>query len=195
MKSKLNLVGNVSFPEFTGERVYQALIKKDRQLPVELQRWQQTVDSMLSGVEVDGAIYLTIDQGYVDAGCTQRREGPHIDGNWYPSITAHGQPGPPHHSFYVGSHGGGGHRLDLDTVGGLILACDRDGAKVYKGEFYGVAGDGGDCSHMDLSGAEIVILNSNQAYLGNLTMIHEAMPAQQSGPRTLVRLNMPELAA
>ena len=55
----------VTFPEFTGERVYMQKFFKRTGLPSNLSRWQVTVDKMLQGVETDNAIYIMIDQGIV----------------------------------------------------------------------------------------------------------------------------------
>ena len=81
--------GKVNFPEFTGERVYMKEFYKEKGLPSELSRWQNTVDSMLEGVETDGPIYLMIDQGVVKGGTSQRRGGLPVDGSWHPRISPH----------------------------------------------------------------------------------------------------------
>lgn len=186
MKSELRQLGNVIFPSFTGERVYMRPVRKGEKLPSDLSRWQATVDAMLESVDVSGYIYLTVDQGVMEPGDTQRRAGPHIDGNWVIDGYSTG------HRVMAWDTGGGKWNTKNLEAGGIILACDRDGAKAYKGEFSGVVGDGGDCSHLDLSGAEVETLVSNKAYIGSVNMVHEAMPAQECGERTFVRLTLPE---
>ena len=182
MKSQIKKIGKVSFPKFTGERAYQIAIQKGEPLPEQFARWQPTVDALLTGVEVDGDVYMTIDQGRVEEGCTQRREGPHIDGNW--EITGH--------RVMAWDHSGGGHwhTKNLET-GGIILASCCNGAKAYLGEFDEVVGEGGDCSHIDLSESNQEVLEANTGYLGNVTMIHEAMPVNKAVDRSFIRLTLP----
>lgn len=180
MESKVNKIGSVIFPKFTGERAYQVAFKKGQPLPVNLSRWQSTVDSMLAGVDTDEEMYLMIDQGAVNAGSTQRRGGAHIDGNWEGSK----------YKAMAWSTGPSWKTENL-TKGGIILASDCSGVKVYKGNVSGLVGKGGDCSHLDLSNMSTEILEPNRAYIGNVTMIHEAVPVIKSCNRTLVRITLP----
>jgi hypothetical protein len=188
MKSILIKGSRVLFPTYTGERAYMVHINKHQSLPEKYSRWQGVIDSMLDGVETKDTIYMTIDQGHVKKGCSQRREGAHIDGNWLPDIRAHGTGG----HVTMGWDSGGGWIKENLTNGGIIIASDCDGAKAYKGDFEGVCGKGGDCSHIDLTSAKTVILKPNTVYLGNVTMIHETMPAIKDIDRTFVRLTLPE---
>ena len=80
----------VKFPEFLAERVYMKEFFKESGLPNDLQRWQSTVNAMLEGVDVDGPIYLTIDQKDVAPNTSHRREGLHIDGYWVKTLGRHG---------------------------------------------------------------------------------------------------------
>lgn len=80
----------VKFPEFLAERVYMKEFYKESGLPNDLQRWQSTVNAMLEGVDVDGPIYLTIDQKDVAPNTSHRREGLHIDGYWVKTLGRHG---------------------------------------------------------------------------------------------------------
>lgn len=53
---------SVTFPAFMAERVYMEEFTKQDGLPEHLSRWQNTVDTMLTGVDTDGPIYLMVDQ-------------------------------------------------------------------------------------------------------------------------------------
>lgn len=108
-QSTIQQRGAVTFPEFTGERVYMLPFRKAEGLPFDLVRWQPTVDAMLDGIDVVGPIYLMIDQGIVKPGTTHRRPGVHIDGHWVPSIQAHGAPSGGGHGYSDGAPSGGGH--------------------------------------------------------------------------------------
>lgn len=199
MKSLIKEIGPVQFPANTGERIYMLPITKRDGLPSNLARWQPTIDSMLLGVDVDGPIYLMIDQGIVKAGTSHRRGGPHIDGNWNPGISAHGgggggwgpPPSPGHRPKLSHGSNGCGWNAENFSPEALILASDVTASCAYVGEIDGDPVEGGDCSHLDLSTALRVPLIAGKAYAGNVTMVHESLPVPTDCKRTLVRLNVP----
>ena len=178
--------GKVNFPEFTGERVYMKEFYKEKGLPSELSRWQNTVDSMLEGVETDGPIYLMIDQGVVKGGTSHRRGGLHVDGYWNPRISAHG--GTKHFGSWKT---GGWVNCDFKDKEALILASSFTAARGYQGIWEGSCGEGGDCSHINTSNLKEVVMHSGNIYAGNVTMLHESLPVAEDCIRTLVRLNVP----
>ena len=178
--------GKVNFPEFTGERVYMKEFYKEKGLPSELSRWQNTVDSMLEGVETDGPIYLMIDQGVVKGGTSQRRGGLHVDGYWNPRISAHG--GTKHFGSWKT---GGWVNCDFKDKEALILASSLTAARGYQGIWEGSCGEGGDCSHINTSNLKEVAMHAGNIYAGNVTMLHESLPVAEDCIRTLVRLNVP----
>lgn len=130
-ESKVQAQGQVSFPDFQGERVYMLPFYQKEGLPENLKRWQDTVDQMLAGLSTDEVIYLMIDQGFVKSGRSHRRPGLHIDGYWNPArdheghggksslVGVHGSHkssslvlgshGGHRSNTYLGSHGNGGH--------------------------------------------------------------------------------------
>ncbi len=181
MISKCKTLGPVLFPEFTGERAYMIPIKQKEKLPNEFSRWQSTVESMLKDIEATDCIYMTIDQSMVNEGKTQRRSGPHIDGNWVEGK----------YKTMAWDTGPTWNTKNLET-GGIILAFDFNGPKAYAGEFKGECNNGGDCSHLDLAGAKTEILKPNYAHVGNVTMIHEAMPSNATQSRIFIRLTLSE---
>lgn len=202
--------GGVHFPEFTGERVY--MRRFDYGLPRDLSRWQSTVDAMMDGIKTDQPLYLMIDQSLVKAGQPQRRPGIHIDGYWVESLNMHG------HRGQISAHGAeprhGGepaprddrHRGAPKHMGqcgawpvdatyeekeGLLLASDIIGCQAYLGEFDDAPGEGGDCTHIDVSGMEPLLMLPFMTYAGNVTMLHESLPVFEDSRRTLVRINVP----
>ena len=179
MKSLLKIGGAVTFPDFRKERAYMIPFKKGEKLQEPYSRWQDTVDSMLEGVEVYGVIYMTIDQGEVRQGESQRRGGAHIDGIYTD----------------IGWDTGPSWVTKDCAGGGIILASSHIGSKAYVGELADDIGEGGDCSHMDLTSAEVHTLKPNLAYAGNISMVHETVPAAETHDRTFVRLTLPECYA
>jgi len=142
---------------------------------------------MLEDVDAPGDIYLMIDQGKVKAGNPHRRPGVHIDGYWVEQLGGH-------RGGHVGQNGywkNGWNTADLIAPEGIILASNVPGAVAYVGEWDGVIGDGGDCSHINVAGMSKIALNAPTAYAGNVGLLHESIPVVADCARTLVRLNVP----
>jgi len=219
LESRVQERGRSFFPAFTGERVYMVPFFKRRGLPSGLRRWQPTVDAMLDGIDSDWPICLMIDQAVVTPGKSHRRPGVHIDGYWNGLSASHGEAPPFHgstptrtgHGGYPSTHGSqplsrghsssghGSHTLSAsgwsaaatyEEKEGLILASDVAGCRAYAGRFEGAPGEGGDCSHVDLSSLNAVDCEPGTVYAGNVTLLHESLPIPAGGPRTLVRLNV-----
>lgn len=212
--SKTVVNANVTFPDFTGERVYMHKFHMGQRLPEHLQRWKDTVGAMLTGVDTDNPIFLMIDQGVVKVNNTHRRPGPHVDGYWIEGISAHGnssgwshdRPSESAHKFTPGRHTTvveepGSHQYRRHSFSGnteyqlihpeaVILASDIQACRGYVGEWSGVIGDGGDLSHLDLSHLQTIDLQPHTSYIGNVGFIHESLPIPFDCNRTLVRLNV-----
>jgi hypothetical protein len=193
--------GAVPLAAFTGERVYMRPIQPGKPLPFDLARWQPTVDAMLNGIDADVA-YLMIDQARVAAGVSHRRPGVHIDGYWNPGLSAHApEPthgsSPPPRDSHSGSprHMGGARGWAPDTSylapEGLLLVSSITAARAYAGQFDRRPGDGGDCSHLDVSAMQALDMEAGVVYAGNVTMLHESLPVPMDCLRTVVRLNVP----
>ncbi len=177
LKSDIRRAAKVTFPPFTGERIYmQPFLKTDGEvlLPSKLARWVPIVTAMLEGYETTKRMYLMVDQSKVTAGQAHRRPGPHIDGNW--------------------SERGGGEcdPEDFDDTELVILASDVEGCVAYVGSYPRCDfAPGGDCSKMDLSGLKQVPLKAGYTYVGTVATIHESVPVKETCNRTLVRINVP----
>jgi len=188
INSRYRKGGIVSFPKHTGEKIYMVPFLKREGLPSHISRWQSVVDVMLEDIETDQPIYIMVDQGIVKAGNPHRRGGIHIDGNWMPDIQAHGGgswiPTPIHSPFPTHEH------TELKPEA-LILSSDVSACAFYKGEIEAQVGDGGDCSHLDLSSFNRELAEPNRVYIGNVTVLHESLPVLKSCQRTVVRLNCP----
>lgn len=202
-----------NWPSHINERIYMVPFMQSEGLPDEINRWQGVVDTMLEGIETDKPIYIMVDQGVVEHGKTHRRPGVHIDGYWCPDIFAHGGGHAPSRGLHYPSRGGhrsrGSHISAVRGAGGwdtsppnwhtssfqedeaIILASDISAARAYSGQFSGHIGDGGDCSTINLDDLELIDMQANQVYAGNVTMLHESVPVQITTPRSLVRLNLP----
>lgn len=105
-----------------------------------------------------------------------------------PAPSRHVMPSPSHR------HGGGTHSLypeGVDYPEAIVLASNVTGARAYVGEYDGMPREGGDCSHLDLSGLDTADLLSGRTWAGNAMMLHESLPLVPGTLRTLVRINVP----
>jgi len=208
MHSIVQTRGHVSFPAFTGERIYMRPFHQRDGLPFDLRRWQSTIDQMLDGVDTAGReLYLMVDQTIVAAGQPQRRPGIHIDGYWIPGVgwkddeknkgdwrtLAAGYE--THRTVRgLGVHDTDKHiaRAGLDgwSPEGLLLASDVIGCEAFDGAFSGKIGTGGDCSHIQTM-LRRHTLAAGRVHALNVTGLHQSIPMVNGGARTLVRLNVP----
>lgn len=196
-QSKIQEKGQVSFPEFKGEKVYMTEFFQKNGLPEHLKRWQKTVDQMLVGIKTDEPIYLMIDQAFIPKGEFHRRPGLHIDGYWNPEKGSHGNHGG---GKLHGKHGN--HKGSLNSSKSweesafeeheaLILASNISASRGFEGNYSGVIKEGGDCDHLSTQGLKEVNLEANKVYVGNVTFLHESLKVKEDCYRTLVRLNVP----
>lgn len=209
MKSEYFVGSAVSFPEFTGERVHMREFIPTLGLPKDLERWQETVDAMLVGVNAPGSVYLMIDQGDVKAGTCHRRPGLHVDGYWSVAQNDHGQrrhtvvPDRPiqkptvpvhiHPSSIPDTHQfPTRHSFGAWEKEALILASTVDGCEVFSGEWGGNVRAGGDCDHITRNNLKSEVMRLGVAWLGETgSMLHSAMVLSENVRRTVVRLNVP----
>lgn len=187
-------IAPIAFPAFNGDQLYMHEI--DLANPVLPEGFNAWIDAftavVLAAYKVGcrtGKAFLTIDQKEVPKGYSHRRPGRHVDGN------------------YLFSWGGGGsgwltgeagrylppekHQQQYcSDTGGMIIASSYSACKVWNGYWQGVPAQGGDCSHIDVSGMEEAMLEPNMVYIGNHA-IHESVPVQDDVCRSLIRLTLP----
>ena len=172
LTSVIRLGAAVTFPAFTGERVYmQSFLKSGDEvlLPSGLARWLPTVTAMLQGIKTEAKMFLMIDQSEVAQGRSHRRPGPHIDGNWSEKKDSLFNP---------------------DEL--LILASDVEACVAYIGNYESAhIRLGGDCSTVDTKRMAKTRLEAGYAYIGTVATIHESLPVERACKRTLVRINVP----
>lgn len=201
----------------TAEKHYMIPFHADKGLPSELFHWQPFVDVMLSGIHTEDVIYLMVDQDFVKAGTPHRRPGVHIDGYWHPNDMGaafadapgmhrprHGYDPPPAHGPrhiargwdpYPPTHSsrsnGDWNNPDFSKDEAIILMTNIQAARGYAGDWDGFIGDGGDCSKVDVSLLDPIDFETNRAYIGNVSMLHQSLPVPVDCERTVIRLNCP----
>ena len=213
MKSECFAGSSVSFPEFTGERVYMHEFIPSIGLPKELERWQKTVDAMLIGVNAPGSVYLMIDQAEVKAGNCHRRPGLHVDGYWYagdhspnpqhnptpePNIIPEHKPIPKHNpipNIFPDSPRHNPAPTRHSMVGhseALILASNVEGCMALEGDWSGIVDIGGDCDSIARDNLKVKRMLPGVVWLGETgAMLHSALELSANALRTVVRLNVP----
>ncbi len=192
MISKSKEIGKIKLPEYKGDRVYMhEFLIEDPKMPRGYERWNETLKTIVShSPKKTGKAYITIDEKLVKTGESHRRGGPHTDGN------------------YLFGWGGGGSgwltgedgrvlprekhlQQYCSDKGGMLIVSSYQACKAWNGEFKGEPNQGGDCSHIDLSGLESYNLKPNTLYWGNSTFIHESLPIEEDVERQLVRITLP----
>lgn len=191
MISSVHQGERVTFPAFTGERVYMHKFYRDTGLPPEFRRWQDTVDAMLDGIDSVGPVYLMIDQWIVRAGRHHRRPGVHVDNYWDDAIRVHGYEPPPRPAHSPKPRPVHGNHSRYGSNEAIVLASDVLGCRAFVGAYDTEPGDGGDASHVDLSRLDTVDLAPGRTWFGDTaSLLHESIPQSQDCLRTVVRLNV-----
>lgn len=156
-------------------------------LPAE---WVGTARAMLRGIRrAGGQAFFTIHGRRLRRGQTLRRGGPHTDGSYDPTVFNWGGGG-----WKVGENGPATdseehRRLYNSETGGIILASNFEACLGWNGEYAGLPGVGGNCSHIALD--EPFILQRNTVYYGNNHFIHESLPMSQDVHRVFARITLP----
>ena len=107
--------------------------------------------------------YLTIDEGFVEAGQPQRRPGLHVDGR---------------HGY---------------RVQGVLMASSFPGCRVWLQDFTGEPGAEGNCSHLagQCQEKSAVVLDPGEVWYLDGSAVHMSLPQHQRIWRQFVRLTWP----
>ncbi len=128
-----------------------------------------------------GKAYMTVDEKIIEAGCTQRRPLPHVDGKFNEVVVRWG--------------GGGGWNHGCNNVPiertSVIVAASVAGCRVWEGKFDAEPSEDGDLSHIaeDLGPGELV--PANVGYLLSPDCVHESLPFFKRTKRTFLRIALP----
>ena len=185
--------GHVTFPDWTGERIYM----KPFQVGDDLGKYTRTVNMMLDQIDTnDEMCFLMIDEAFVKAGTPHRRPGKHIEGWWDAGMSLHNGDGSgrwrlPGHVTEPVHRIPSRHSHKLDREEGIILASNITACVGYEGIFEGDLGKGGDCDHIDTSNMKTVNMEAHNVWAGNVSMLHESTPVAFDCFRTVVRINVP----
>lgn len=131
-----------------------------------------------------GLAHMTVDEKVVEAGMSQRRPKPHVDGCFLPDVGHWG--------------GGGGWNHYCNDVGAgqvgrmaVIAAADVKGCRAWRGKFKADPAKDGDLSHLlpELGDGEILL--ENFGYLLAPDCVHESMLMPMATQRAFLRIALP----
>lgn len=152
----------------------------------------------LSANATEGIAHMTVDEKIIEAGMSQRRPKPHVDGCFMP-VSSSGLPNWSHEGGGVWSHegaGGGGwaHYCNDIRVGPVrrmpvIVASSVAGCRAWRGVFEGEPKSDGDLSHLELGEGEV--LPANHGYLLSPDCVHESMIFDKPTQRSFLRIALP----
>lgn len=183
------LTGKVTFPEFKGNRLLY-MNKTDLSnpvLPEAFKDYLPVIEQSLATVKQRNVIgYITIDEKLLSQE-THRRPGIHVDYNWF---EGKGHGGGRHEKNRWDTGGGSTWKFANDEEqGGMLLVSNYAACRVYKGEFEGEIGEGGDCSNIHVAELQSELMEINTPYYINALGIHESLIVKETVKRSLVRIN------
>lgn len=189
MKSMVMRLNAIQLPQILGEW---SMIPFDLEtfdgLPDQFKQIAKDLLKHIPGVK--GIAHFTFHCQQLRAGESHRRGGPHVDGNYDREILDWNGNG-----WKVGENGprvdSQEHkRLYVTSNGGIVMASNHSACNGWVGEFPGIPGVGGDCSHLDL-GEPNCRLDPNVVYYGNNHFIHESCLMNADVTRALARITLP----
>lgn len=132
----------------------------------------------------NGLAHMTVDEKVVQAGMSQRRPKPHVDGCFMPQRMHWGHgPGWLHYCNDIGT--GPIRRMPV------IVVASVSGCRAWRGTFNGMPASDGDLTHIadQLDAGEV--LPPNVGYLLSPDCVHESMIFNEPTQRTFLRIALP----
>lgn len=136
-----------------------------------------------------GIAHMTVDEKIVEAGMSQRRPGPHVDGcfvpaqNWWFHGPDEPKPGWLHYCNDI--QAGPVRRMPV------IVAASVEGCRAWRGTFKGAPAPDGDLSHIRGQLNDGHVFPANVGYLLSPDCVHESMIFSQPTRRTFLRIALP----
>lgn len=189
LRSSYQALMPIVFPAFQGRQMrYHAFALDHPEMPEGYADYLQPVISLCRAAgAVHGEAYLTVDEKVIEAGMSQRRPRPHVDGCFR-------QDGGDMH------WGGGGgtwlhycNDVGASAVGrmAVIVAASVPGCRAWKGRFQGRPAKDGDLSHIANQLGDGEVLPANVGYLLSPDCVHESLTFDQQMLRSFIRIALP----
>ncbi len=182
-------LGPVVFPVPSGRQLrYHTFDLENIQLPSDYEDYLEMIrDLCWEANAKTGEAHLTVDEKIIEAGMSQRRPGPHVDGcfridggraNW-----GGGRDNWLHYCNDVGATAIG--RM------AVIIAASVPGCRAWKGLFTGRPAKDGDLSHITDQLGEGEVLPANVGFLLSPSCVHESMLFDKNTLRSFIRIALP----
>lgn len=190
LNSSYRPLGHIVLPPYCGrQKRYHEFDLASPSMPEGFEDYLEPVTALcaMAGAHT-GTAYLTVDEKIIEAGMSQRRPKPHVDGCFR-------QTGD---NMAWGGGGGGGWLHYCNDVGAspvgrmaVIIAASVSGCRVWAGKFIGRPAKDGDLSHIADQLGEGETLAANKGYLLSPDCVHESMTFDQATLRTFIRIALP----
>lgn len=190
LRSSYHVLIPITFPSFRGRQMrYHAFDLAAPAMPEGYEDYLLPVVTLCRAAgAVSGEAYLTVDEKTIEAGMSQRRPRPHVDGCFRSE-----PPRPP-----VWGGGGGGWLHYCNDVGAspigrmaVIVAASVSGCRAWRGRFVGRPAKDGDLSHISDQLGDGEILSPAVGYLLSPDCVHESMLFERETVRTFIRIALP----
>lgn len=184
----------IVLPPYQGRQLrYHAFELTHPEMPVGYNDYLDAVSALVNAAGVGPwtpgeMAYLTVDEKVIQAGGSQRRPKPHVDGCFR-------QIGD---KMSWGGGGGGGWLHYCNDVGAtqigrmpVIVAASVPGCRAWRGIFKGRPAPDGDLSHIADQLDKGYVLPAHVGYLLSPDCVHESMTFEQETLRTFIRIALP----
>lgn len=148
-----------------------------------------------------GVAHMTVDEKLVEAGRSQRRPHPHVDGRYEPGLngwTHRGwyhdkpKPKPQEPDEAPAPKPGMRHRSESEVRRmPVIVAASVAGCRAWRGRFEGEPASDGDLSHIAGQLGEGEVLPAGVGYLLSPDCVHESMTFERPVRRSFLRIALP----
>lgn len=133
-----------------------------------------------------GIAHMTVDEKIVQAGMSQRRPKPHVDGCFMPEGGYWGHnPGPSWLHYCNDIRSGPIQRMSV------IVAANVAGCRAWRGDFSGQPAIDGDLSHIEPQLGNGELLPANIGFLLSPDCVHESIVFPQPTRRSFLRIALP----
>lgn len=147
----------------------------------------------------EGMAHMTVDEKIVEAGMSQRRPRPHVDGRFItPSEPVYASVAPSSGGGFWGHGGSSGWAHYCNNIPGgrlgrmaVIVAASASGCRAWRGTFQGEPRDDGDLTHIIEQLGIGEVLPANWGYLLSPDCVHESIIMDRPTKRTFLRIALP----
>lgn len=144
-----------------------------------------------------GEAHMTVDEKWVEAGMSQRRPRPHVDGRYVRAMSSwshkggwtHPKPDKPGRREPEPEAPDDGPRRSMRMA--VIVAASVPGCRAWRGLFDGQPACDGDLSHIANQLGDGEVLPAGVGYLLSPDCVHESMILDRAIERTFLRIALP----